>query len=83
MNDFLLYRTMVTSWVICVISYVIMAISVIGGLALLVTGETNIERLTGLLVVFMGPLVIRIYAELLIVIFRIHDTLREIKQLSD
>lgn len=35
---------------------------------------------TGLLTIFLGPLIVRIYCEILIVIFRINETLTEIKQ---
>jgi hypothetical protein len=43
---------------------------VIAGIVALASGSVM-----GLLVVIVGPLVVRIYCELLIVVFRINDTL--------
>ena len=83
MNDFFLYRKMLTPILITVVSYIFMAISVLAGLSLLVVGDTSLERFSGLGMCFVGPLIVRIYAEILIVTFRINDTLTDIRNLND
>ena len=52
------------------IVYVIVGVSGHGGGAMV---------LAGLLVILLGPVVVRVYCEILIVIFSINDTLTEIK----
>jgi len=83
MEDFLLYRTMITPMLITVVSYILMGVTLLGGLGLLVAGENDAARLGGLLVALLGPLYIRILAEVIIVLFRINNTLTEIKNLND
>ena len=61
------------------------AICVIGGIIGIVSGLNSrygggSEVFTGLMMLILGPLVVRIYCELLIIIFRIHETLVEIKK---
>jgi hypothetical protein len=51
-----------------------------GDIAPVVGAFSRTATWTGLAYIFLGPLVLRVYAELLIVIFRIHDTLKEIKR---
>ena len=83
MEDFLLYRTMITPMLITVVSYILMGVTLLGGLGLLVAGENDAARLGGLLVALLGPMYIRILAEVIIVLFRINNTLTEIKNLND
>ena len=83
MEDFLLYRTMITPMLITIVSYILMGVTLLGGLGLLVAGENDAARLGGLLVALLGPLYIRILAEVIIVLFRINNTLTEIKNLND
>ena len=83
MEDFLLYRTMITPMLITVVSYILMGVTLLGGLGLLVAGENDSARLGRLLVALLGPLYIRILAEVIIVLFRINNTLTEIKNLND
>ena len=83
MEDFLLYRTMITPMLITGVSYILMGVTLLGGLGLLVAGENDAARLGGLLVALLGPLYIRILAEVIIVLFRINNTLTEIKNLND
>ena len=68
---------------ITVVSYILMGVTLLGGLGLLVAGENDAARLGGLLVALLGPLYIRILAEVIIVLFRINNTLTEIKNLND
>jgi hypothetical protein len=74
MDDFLAFRKMITPMIIQIIFWVGVVASVIIGL-----GMMGYSFLTGLVVLVIGPLVVRIYCELLILLFRIHDTLKEIR----
>jgi hypothetical protein len=60
-----------------VIFYVAVAIAVIAGIVQIVHGGAGI--ITGLLTIVIGPLVARIYCEILIIFFRINDHLRAIQ----
>ena len=76
MNDYLTFRRMITPVFIQVIFWVIAVVIVIAGIALLADGRAG----AGLLTIVIGPLVARIYAEILIVIFRIHDNVAAIRE---
>ncbi len=82
-NDFLTFRKMLTPMIIQVIFWIGVAVCVIGGIITIVTGADRryggTTVLYGLLSILLGPLVVRIYCELLIVIFRINETLTDIK----
>jgi hypothetical protein len=59
------------------ISFRFSAIAVIGGLVLLFRGGSG--TVVGLIWIVVGPLVARVYCEILIVIFRINETLTDIR----
>jgi hypothetical protein len=75
MNDYVTFRRMITPVFIQVIFWVIVAAIVIAGIAIIADGRAG----PGLLTIVVGPLVARIYAEILIVIFRIHDNVAAIR----
>ncbi len=79
MNDFLSFRRMITPVFIQVIFWLFVAISVIGGLALLLGGNTGGERTVGFLYLLIGPLLARVYCEIVIVFFRMYETLKDIR----
>ncbi len=84
MEDFLKFRKMITPIIIQVLFWVGVAGSVIGGLVAIGTsfgryGSGAAGFLGGLLMLVLGPVFVRIYCELLILLFRIHETLNEIK----
>ncbi len=85
MEDFLSFRKMITPLIIKVLFWVGVAISVIVGLVFVVSSFTARGGgglfLYGLLVIVLGPVVTRIYCEILILFFRMHDSLNEIKDL--
>jgi hypothetical protein len=76
LSDYLTFRKMITTTFIQIIFWVGVAAVVLMGLASM--GESVIG---GLLIIAFGPLIVRIYAELMIVIFRINDTLADIRSL--
>lgn len=79
-SDFIKFKKMVTPVIIQILFWIGVAISVIGGLISIIGGATSdygggAMVFTGLLWILLGPLVVRIYCELLIVVFSINDTL--------
>lgn len=85
MSDFLSFRKMITPVVIQILFWLGVLICVAAGL-LLFAGSDSLPssgfvspRLAGLLLIVVGPILVRIYCELLIVLFRIHESLRAIE----
>ena len=86
MGDFWAFRKMVTPVIIQILFWVGVIICVIVGLILIGTGikqPGNQSLLPGVLLVIFGPLAVRLYCEILIVFFRINETLTEIKHLLE
>jgi len=85
MEDFLSFRKMVTPLIIKILFWVGVAFSVIAGLVIIISSFTTRGGgglfLFGLLVMLIGPVISRIYCEILILFFRMHDSLNEIKEL--
>lgn len=84
MDDFLKFRKMITPVIIQVLFWIGVAGSVIGALVVMAMsfgryGGGAGQFLGGLLMLVLGPVVVRIYCELLILLFRINETLTEIK----
>jgi hypothetical protein len=83
MWDFLTFRKMLTPIVIQVLFWLGVVACILGGIGAILVGIARIDRTPeligiGILAVVFGPLVMRIYCEWLIVLFRINDTLTEI-----
>ena len=76
-KDFFLFRRMLFPTLIQILFW----LSILMCLVLGVSSLTQGQYLAGLITIVIGPLVIRIIAEYIIVIFRINDTLLEIKEL--
>jgi hypothetical protein len=74
---------MITPVVIQIVFWGGVAISVIMGLISIVAGlsqfGSGVLVIVGLLYIFIGPLIVRIYCELLILFFRMNESLTEIK----
>jgi len=91
-QDFLSFRRMITPLIIQVLFWVGIAISTLLGLIVLVSGiiggigDDSIGAVLGGLclgpvIIVLGILTSRIYAELLILAFRVNETLTDIKDL--
>jgi predicted Zn finger-like uncharacterized protein len=86
MGDFLAFRKMVIPLVIQIIFWFLVGVVILGGLGFavmsVVSGKTE-QMLMGVAILVFGVpvyiLLIRMYCELVIVIFRINDTLTDIK----
>ena len=83
MEDFLKFRKMITPVIIQILFWVGVAASVIGALITIVFGLMGNGQgylvLVGLLYLVLGPVYVRISCELLILFFRMNETLTEIK----
>ena len=85
LDDFLKFDKMITPVIIKIIFWIGLVASVIIALGMIISGLGSrwgggVEVLTGLVTLVLGPLMVRIYCELLIVIFKINDSLSEIKE---
>jgi hypothetical protein len=81
MGDFLNFNKMITPTIIKFIFWVGSGFSVLAGLILLFQG--GMESFFGLVVMVVGPFMTRIYCELLIVLFKMHEALQTIASKSD
>jgi len=81
-KDFLAFRRMVTPVIIQVIFWIGVVVCVLTGLTQLAMA-LNFGSIVGFLMalgtLIIGPIMVRVYCELLILLFRIYDTLQEIK----
>jgi len=88
MWDFLTFRKMLTPVVIQILFWLGVVACILGGIGAILAGIARINRVPeligiGILAVVFGPLVMRIYCEWLIVLFRINDTLTDIRRNTD
>ena len=85
MGDFFAFRKMITPAVIQIFFWLGVIVCVIAGLGILSNSELLAAAspvpptLTAVLVLVVGPLIVRIYCELLMVLFRIYESLRAIE----
>lgn len=75
MNDFLAFRKMITPMIIQILFWVLALVTVIMGLITIIQGE----GLPGLVILILGPIMVRVYCELIILAFRIYESLRNIE----
>ncbi|MGE0259762.1 MAG: DUF4282 domain-containing protein [Alphaproteobacteria bacterium] len=78
MSNFLRFEVMITPILIQILFWVVVAVSVAIGIAMIVSREGP-GIAGGILVIILGPILARIYAEILIVLFKVNDHLRHIQ----
>jgi hypothetical protein len=85
MSDFWAFRTMVTPVIIQILFWIGAVLCLIAGAIMVVYGATQSQGgqghylWKGVLLFVLGPLGVRVYCEILIIFFRINETLTEIK----
>ena len=85
MSDFWAFRTMVTPVIIQILFWIGAILCLIIGAIMVIYGATHLQGgqgqylWKGVLLFVLGPLVVRVYCEILIIFFRINETLTEIK----
>lgn len=86
MGDFLAFRKMITPFVVQLIFWlgvlgcVSTAVLILSGSSSLAAASPVSPKIVALLLLVVGPLLIRFYCELLIVLFRMYDSLRVIER---
>ncbi len=75
MKDFLNYKYMITPGILKLLSYIAMVGCVIAGIF-----TAFVEPVSGIGMIVLGPILARIYTELMLVMFEIHN---ELKKLND
>lgn len=78
MNDFLGFRKMITPVVIQVVFWLGLLMNL--GASIYVMSRGGLSILFGFLMIFFGSLMVRVYCELIILLFRIYDSLRAIER---
>jgi len=84
-KEFLSFRTMITPVIIQVLFWLGVVLCIIGGLVGIIAGAAasfggGVQVLGGILVLILGPVFVRIYCELLILAFRMYDSLKSIEK---
>jgi hypothetical protein len=85
MSDFWTFRTMVTPVINQILFWIGALLCLVVGAIMVIYGATHFEAgqaqylWKGILLFALGPLGVRIYCEILIIFFRINETLTEIK----
>jgi len=86
MNKFVHFDTMLTPAIIKVVFWVGAGLTVLMGLMMIIQGAGayyggGASIFMGLLTIVIGPFVVRIYCELLIIFFKMNETLQDVKNL--
>ena len=84
MNEYLTFRKMITPAIIQILFWIGVVICVITGIAGIAAGASadiggGKMVFTGFLTLILGPIIVRVYCELIIVMFRILDVLKDIQ----
>ena len=76
MNDFLSFRYMITPSILKILCVLGMVVAFIAGIAMMIMADP----ISGIGVTILGPIVVRMYGEIMIVLFEIHG---ELKKMND
>ena len=85
MANFLSFDKMITPTIIKIIFWIGVVMSALSGLSMIITGfnssyGSGFAVLMGLLTLVLGPLLVRVYCELLILFFKMYDSLKNIER---
>ena len=75
MKAFFSYEYMITPGILKILSYIAAVVVVIMGIFALTA-----DAVTGISMIVLGPIVIRIYAELMLIVFEVHKELKKISE---
>lgn len=79
MNELLNFDSMVTPKFISVFYWLLLVFVLLSGLGVMFTGSV----LAGLLAIVLGAIGVRVWCELLIVMFKIHENIKKIAERTD
>ena len=78
MNDFLSFKYMITPGVLKILCYIGMVVAFVAGLLGLAA-----DIYVGIGTMILGPIAVRMYSELLLIVFEIHGELKRINNSSE
>jgi uncharacterized protein DUF4282 len=85
---FLLFRKMIGDWILVVLYWLLVLACIGGGLFFIVMAFVGMRQMGaiallgvvyGLLIILIYPIVLRVYFELAIIVYRIHEAVNEIR----
>jgi len=85
MNDFLKFEKMMTPIIIQILFWIGVGVCVIAGIIEIVSGINapygggGSVVFMGILLLLLGPILVRVWCELMLVLFSIHDAVNKIK----
>ncbi|MBX6322579.1 MAG: DUF4282 domain-containing protein [Rhodospirillaceae bacterium] len=79
MGDFFTFRRMITPVIIQAIFWIGVVVCIILGIVAIANGVTAGERIVGIVLLVLGPIVVRMYCEFFIVVFRINDNIADMR----
>ncbi len=79
MGDFFSFRRMITPVIIQVVFWLGLIVIVGYALAILIAGEEAWVRVLGVVYLILGPVLWRVWCEIMILLFRISETLTDIR----
>ncbi|WP_087974246.1 DUF4282 domain-containing protein [Oceanobacillus rekensis] len=80
-KEFVSFDKMLTPTLIKVLFWIGVAFSVLSGLIIMLDGGFAV--ILGLITIIVGPLITRVYCELLIIFFKIHESLTDLNKKVD
>jgi len=85
LNNFISFNKMITPTIIKVLFWIGVGFSIILGLIQIITGFNSYfgggyQIFMGILTIILGPIFTRVYCELLILFFKMHETIKEINE---
>ena len=81
MGDYLTFRKMITPIIIQIVFWIGAVVIFIMGIVTIANGGSE-YIISGLVIMFFGPILWRVYCELLILMFRINETVTDIKNIT-
>lgn len=84
-KEFISFDKMITPSIIKILFWIGLIMAVVIGLVSIGSGITSVygggaQVFMGIIIIILGPLTVRVYCELLIIIFKIHENLVEINK---
>lgn len=83
--DLLMFRRMIAPYLIIILFWLLLVLTVLGGMAMIVGGlirggqDGLAGAVAGVISLIVGPIAVRLWCEVLIVVFRINETLTDIR----
>ncbi len=87
MKNFLMFDLMITPWIIRILYWILQIVVIIGGLYTMGSGERAVfgpsGAVGGLIMIIGGTLVLRLFFEMMMVMFKISENTSKLKELKE